>query len=91
MMCDTQKDDALGSYGTPELHSLFNDWLLQLEEEIIALSEHHEVGTPEAVAESLKISVESATFILDRLAQKQSSDGKKETHPQKHDKENEGK
>jgi hypothetical protein len=70
VMGDTPKDDALETYGTPELRSLFNDWLLQLEEEITTLLEQCEAVTPEAVAESLKISVESATFILDKLAQR---------------------
>ena len=76
MMGNVQEDDRLAKYATKELRCLFNDWLLQLEEEVISLSDTQETLTPEMVAESFKISIESATFILDRLAQKQDPEEK---------------
>jgi hypothetical protein len=72
MMGNVQGDDRLAKYTTPELRSLFDDWLGQLEEEIGALSQSLETVTPETVAKAFKISVESAACILDRLAQKES-------------------
>jgi ABC-type sulfate transport system substrate-binding protein len=70
MTSGAQKTDELAKYATSELRALFEDWLIQLEEEIIALAEKREMTKPEEVAEAFKISKESAIFILDKLVQK---------------------
>jgi hypothetical protein len=62
--------DELAKYATPELRTLFEDWLLQLEEEIVAFTRNKEAVSPEEVAGEFKLSRESAIFILDKLAQK---------------------
>ena len=70
MMGDTQKADDLAAYGTPELRALFEDWLLQLEEEIIVFAKERDTVKPEEVADTFKISRDSAIFVLDKLARK---------------------
>jgi hypothetical protein len=70
MMGDTQKDDDLAAYGTSELRALFEDWLLQLEEEIIVFAKKRDTVKPEDVADTFKISRDSAIFVLDKLVRK---------------------
>jgi hypothetical protein len=70
MVKDTEAEDELSKYATSELRALFEDWLIHLEEEIIAFALEREKTRPEDVAEAFKISKESANFILVRLAQK---------------------
>ena len=71
MMKDAMKTDDLATYATPELRALFEDWLIQLEEEIIAFAKNREKIKPEDVADAFKISRDSAIFVLSKLAQKQ--------------------
>jgi hypothetical protein len=73
MMGDASKNDELAKYATPELRSLFEDWLLQLEEEIVAFTETRDAVKPEEVAEAFKISKESAIFLMNKLCQKEGS------------------
>ena len=71
MMNDTTTEDELSEYATPELRVLFEDWLIQLEEEITEFVQEREKTKPEDVAEAFKISKESAKFVLARLDQKE--------------------
>ena len=58
----------LATYSTPELRTLFNDWLSEIEEEVVSfLKDRHRVD-PDEVAEHLRIGRESAIFILSKLA-----------------------
>jgi hypothetical protein len=70
MTSGAKKSDELAKYATPELRALFEDWLIQLEEEIIAFAEKHEVTKPEEIAKAFKVSKESATFLFEKLIQK---------------------
>jgi hypothetical protein len=66
----SSKTGELAKYSTQELRTLFEDWLLQLEEELRPFAEQCENLTPEAVAEAFHISLKSAEFLLNRLAKK---------------------
>ncbi len=58
----------LATYSTPELRTLFNDWLSEIEQEVVSfLKDRHRVD-PDEVAEHLRIGRESAIFILSKLA-----------------------
>lgn len=61
--------DKLATYATPELRALFEDWLVQLEDEIIAYANDRDTVRPEDVATEFKVSMESAVFLLGKLAQ----------------------
>ena len=74
MMGEAPKDDELAAYATPELRSLFEDWLLQLEEEIITFAKDRDAVTPDEVANAFKISGESAGFVLEKLAREKRID-----------------
>lgn len=63
-----QKASEMAAYGTPELRGLFEDWLRQVQEEILEFVSKKGVVNAEEVAESFKISLESSAFILAKLA-----------------------
>ncbi|MGQ9655990.1 MAG: hypothetical protein ACUVXD_18195 [Thermodesulfobacteriota bacterium] len=63
-----ERASEMAAYATPELRDLFEDWLRQVEEEILAfVSEQGKVNALE-IAERLKISEQSAVFLLSKLA-----------------------
>lgn len=63
-----ERASEMAAYATPELRDLFEDWLRQVEEEILAfVSEQGRVDALE-IAERLKISEQSAVFLLSKLA-----------------------
>ena len=66
--------DDLAKYATPELRTLFEDWLIQMEEEILDFAKSRKSVNPDEVAEAFKISRESAIFLLSKLAQKEKID-----------------
>ena len=59
----------LGSYATPEVRALFNDWVGEVEKEIIAFVKANKQVSPATIAEQLRISEESAIFFISRLAE----------------------
>lgn len=62
--------EDIAKYATPELRTLFEDWLIQLEDEIISFAKDKEKISPDDVANEFKVSKESAIFVLGKLAQK---------------------
>lgn len=58
----------LATYSTPELRALFNDWLSEIENEVIEFLKDRQRVDPDEVAEHLRIERESAIFILSKLA-----------------------
>lgn len=63
-----ERTSEIAAYATPELRGLFDNWLEQVEEELLAfISETGRTSAVE-VADKLKISVESAVFLLSKLA-----------------------
>ena len=58
----------LATYSTPELRGLFNDWLSEIEKEIMGfLSDRNRVD-PDEVALHLRLKRESVIFILSKMA-----------------------
>jgi predicted HTH transcriptional regulator len=70
VMGDALNTDESAKYATQELRTLFEDWLIQLEEEIMSFKNDRDTVTPEEVANEFKISRDSAVFVLSKLAQK---------------------
>ena len=63
------KAAEMGSYATPEVRALFEDWVGEVEKEIVAFVKANNQVAPATIAEKLKISEESAIFFISRLAQ----------------------
>ncbi len=58
----------LATYSTPELRGLFNDWLGEIEQEVMEfLSDRNRVD-PDEVAHHFRLQRESVIFILSKLA-----------------------
>jgi len=70
MMNDSSNTGELSEYAPSELRVLFEDWLLQLEEEIKAFAENRRSLKPEEVADAFQISRDSAAFVLKKMTQK---------------------
>jgi len=70
MISSIKRSNELAAFATPEIQGLFEEWLRQVGDEILALLEKNGLLTPEEIAQELKISKESAIYFLSRLAQK---------------------
>ena len=68
MIGSVTKAAEMATYATPELRALFEEWLGQIEAEIIEFLGKGEAVTPEAVAEHFKLSKESAVFLISKMA-----------------------
>ncbi|MDP2045161.1 MAG: hypothetical protein Q8L00_02995 [Deltaproteobacteria bacterium] len=51
----------------PDLLVLFEDWLDELEHEVIAFFTQHPVVNPETLAHNLELSLRGATFLISKL------------------------
>ena len=58
----------LATYSTPELKNLFNDWLCEIEKEILVFLKDKTMVDAEKVAQHLRLERESTIFILNKLA-----------------------
>ena len=58
----------ISTYSTPELRSLFNEWLSEIEIETLEFLKDKKRVDPEEVALHLKLERESIIFILSKLA-----------------------
>jgi len=78
MMSGISKSSELATYATPEIRQLFEEWMVQIEEEILI----HVKGSTSIdigkIAEQFKLSKESVIFILTGLAKKGKINFKKE-------------
>lgn len=61
------QSELLLSIADPELLVLFEDWLDELEAEVLALSKKHGRLDNEMLAEKLGLSLRGATFLLSKL------------------------
>jgi hypothetical protein len=52
----------------PELLVLFEDWLDELENEVVLLSKEHGPLSPEVLAHKLGLSERGATFLMSKLS-----------------------
>lgn len=70
MMSGIEKTLELSIYSTSELHNIFEEWLSQIEDEVMAkIKEKGKVDTG-ILAEEFKLGKESIEFIVLRLARK---------------------
>ncbi|NOZ69798.1 MAG: hypothetical protein GXP46_11285 [Deferribacteres bacterium] len=58
----------LATYSTPELRGLFNDWLSEIEREILEFLNERGRVDPDEVAEHFRLNQKSIIFILSKLA-----------------------
>jgi predicted HTH transcriptional regulator len=70
MMSNLSKSRDIATYATPEVRQLFEEWVAQVDDEILDIIKSEKDISPEKIAEKLKISKESALYFLTRLAQK---------------------
>ncbi|MGQ9824162.1 MAG: winged helix-turn-helix domain-containing protein [Desulfotomaculales bacterium] len=63
------KAAEMGSYATPEVRALFEDWVGEVEKEILTFVEAKGEVEPKDIAEKLKINEGSVIFFISRLAQ----------------------
>jgi len=59
----------MGSYATPEVRALFEDWVGEVEKEILTFVEAKGEVQTKDIAEKLKINEGSVIFFISRLAQ----------------------
>lgn len=58
----------LATYSTPELRGLFNDWLGEIEREIMEFLADRNTVDPDEVAQHFRLERGSVIFILSKLA-----------------------
>lgn len=57
----------LATYSTPELRSLFNDWLGEIERLVVDFIIHQKKADPDEIAARLNLNRDSAIFIVSKL------------------------
>ncbi|MFO8083762.1 MAG: hypothetical protein R6U27_05530 [Desulfobacterales bacterium] len=67
------RSEQLLAIADPELLVLFEDWLEELEEEVLALLKKHGPLDDNTLAEKLGLSRRGATFLLSKLERKRKS------------------
>jgi hypothetical protein len=70
MMSSISKTSELATFATPEVRQLFEEWAAQIEEEILNYIKESKINEIDKIAEHLKLSRESITYFLTRLAGK---------------------
>lgn len=70
MMSAMVQTNEIATFATPEVRQLFEDWVQQVDEEILSFIMDGGSTDPEQIAAHLKISKSSAIYFLSRLAQK---------------------
>lgn len=68
MVGSITKSAEMATYATPELRALFDEWLGQIEAEVLEYLKDKEAVAPDDVAGHFKLSKESAIFLLSKLA-----------------------
>lgn len=58
----------LATYSTPELRGLFNDWMGEIEREILEFLEDRDTVDPDEIASHFRLEKGSIIFILGKLA-----------------------
>lgn len=70
MMESMGKTSDLATFATPEIRGLFEEWVIQIEDEIMQYVKTIDRVDPEKAAEHFKLSKESILYFLTRLSQK---------------------
>jgi len=77
MMTSMNRTSEIALHSTPEIQTLFYEWLQQIEEECINHLKENPHADADSLADFFKLSKESMVYILAKLAQK----GKITLHP----------
>ncbi|HEX3045739.1 MAG TPA: helix-turn-helix domain-containing protein [Bacillota bacterium] len=70
MMSSINQSNELATFATPEIRGLFEEWVGQLDNEVLDFVKKTKSTNPDELAVHLKISKDSAVYLLSRLAQK---------------------
>jgi len=70
MMSSIGKANELATYATPEIRGLFEEWATQIEDEILKYVQESKTDDVDKIAEHFKLSRNSITYFLTRLANK---------------------
>jgi hypothetical protein len=70
MMSTMSKTSELATFATPEVRELFEEWSAQIEEEMLKFVRESKTNNTEKIAEHFKLSRNSVTFFLTKLANK---------------------
>lgn len=70
MMASINQGSELATFATPEIRGLFEEWIRQLDNEVLDFVKEIKSTNPDEVAAHLKISKDGAVYLLSRLAQK---------------------
>lgn len=68
MMSAVARVSEMSFYATPEIRSMFEEWLANVEDEIFEFIHEEDEVNPENVAKHFKISKSAADFFLNHLA-----------------------
>jgi len=77
MFASIGRSSEIATFATPEIRGLFEDWVQQMEEEILGFIQQTGSVDSGALSDKFKLSKESITYFLTRLAQKQKINFKK--------------
>ena len=69
MMGTTKYDPDINSYGTAELKKLFEEWLDQVNEDLLDMLK--ETSDTKEIAKNLNLSEESVNYLMSRLSSKE--------------------
>jgi hypothetical protein len=78
MMSGIRQSSEIATYATPEIRQLFEEWLVQIEEEVFGYVKGSDSIDIQKIAANFKLSKESVIYILTRLAKKGKINFKKE-------------
>ena len=70
MMGSFQETAASAKFATPEVRGLFDEWAVQIEDEIYSFIQAGNEINPDKIAEHFKLSKDSVVYFLKRLAEK---------------------
>ncbi len=69
MVSNISRSNELATFATPEIRGLFEEWVEQLDNEVLDFVKQTKSTNPEELAAHLNISKDSAIYLLSRLAQ----------------------
>lgn len=70
MMASMTKTSELATFATPEVRGLFEEWATQIEEEILQFVNQSGSNDAVKIGEHFKLSTDSVTYFITRLANK---------------------
>ena len=68
MMEGIGEAQKLATYATPEMRTLFEEWVKGMEASALAFVKEKGTANPQDIAAHLKVTLDSAVFLVDKLA-----------------------